>query len=177
MVRLSLVAFSLFAAAVMTPKIIQQPGFDIIGIAARTNNAREMSGTGVIGAQWQRFLQEGVLDKIPNRADATIYALYTGYASDRNRDYDYVLGARVTSPNEVPAGMVLKHVPAGRYAVVTSDKGPGFQVVPVAWQRVWKMEDDGSLGGTRAYLTDFEVYDQRARDPQAAQVDIYTGLK
>jgi predicted transcriptional regulator YdeE len=161
----------------MTPKIVQQPGFDIIGIEVRTNNAREISGSGVIAAQWQSFMKDDVLNRIPSRADTTIYALYTGYASDRNGDYDYVLGARVTAHDRVPAGMMLKHVPAGKYAVITSDKGPGFQVVPAAWQKIWKMEDGAALGGKRAYATDFEVYDERARDPQAAQIDVYVALK
>ena len=39
------------------------------------------------------------------------------------------------------------------------------------------IEDQGQLGGKRAYNTDFEVYDQRARDPQDSQIDIYVGVK
>jgi len=35
--------------APLTPKIIEQPAFTVIGIAARTTNADEMSGKGVIG--------------------------------------------------------------------------------------------------------------------------------
>jgi predicted transcriptional regulator YdeE len=73
--------------------------------------------------------------------------------------------------------MVLKHVPGGKYAVVPSDKGSGFQVVPAAWQRVWQMEDEKQLGSPRAYATDFEVYGERAQNPQDAQVDLYIGLK
>jgi predicted transcriptional regulator YdeE len=32
------------------------------------------------------------------------------------------------------------------------------------------------LGGRRAFKTDFEIYDQRAADPENAQVDVYIGL-
>lgn len=32
------------------------------------------------------------------------------------------------------------------------------------------------LGGQRAYKADFEVYDQRAADPNSAVLDIYIGL-
>ena len=74
----------------MPAKIVEYPAFDVIGIEARTNNAREMSGQGVIGTMWGRLMSEGILDKIPNRVGDTIYALYTGYASDRNGDYDFV---------------------------------------------------------------------------------------
>lgn len=74
-----------------------------------------------------------------------------------------------------PAGMVAKHVSGGRFAVITSDKGPLPKVVPSAWQALWKMEDDGHL--KRSYQTDFEIYDRRTQDLQNAQVDIYVGLK
>src|SRR6185369_11127917 len=39
--------------------------FTVIGIAARTTNARESGPNGVIPQQWQKLFQEGVLDKIP----------------------------------------------------------------------------------------------------------------
>jgi predicted transcriptional regulator YdeE len=170
-------AVLLFMSSTPTPKIVQQQGFDVIGIAVRANNSKEMSGQGSIGAQWERFMKEGITGKIPNRVGDTIYALYTGYAKDRNGDYDFVIGMRVSVDNAVPPGMILKHVPAGKYAVVTSDKGPGFQVVPAAWQRIWQMEDSAQLGGLRSYATDYEVYDERARDPQAGQVDIFVGIQ
>jgi predicted transcriptional regulator YdeE len=166
-----------YFSKLMTPKMVEQAGFDVIGIEARTNNAKEMSGQGVIGAQWGRFMAEGILGKIPHRSGDVIYALYTGYATDRNGDYDYVIGARVSDASSIPPGMVLKHVPAGKYALISTGKGPGFQVVPAAWRQVWQMEDQAKLGGARSYIADFEVYDQRARNPQAAQVDLYIGIR
>jgi len=33
------------------------------------------------------------------------------------------------------------------------------------------------LGGERAYKADYEVYDQRATDPQNAQLEIRVGLR
>jgi len=71
--------------------------------------------------------------------------------------------------------MVAKHILAGQYAVITTEKGPFPKVIPAAWQQVFKLEDEGKL--ERAYQTDFELYDQRAQDPQNGQVDIYVGLK
>jgi predicted transcriptional regulator YdeE len=74
-----------------------------------------------------------------------------------------------------PAGMVAKRVPGGRYAVMTSNKGPLARVVRETWKKVWELEEGGKLG--RAYQADFEIYDQRAQDPQNAQIDLYVGLK
>jgi len=160
----------------MNPKIVQQKAFPVIGIAVRTNNAREMTAEGVIGKQWARFMQEGLLGKIPNRADENIVALITDYASDKDGDYTQVIGARVTKADQVPAGMVAKQVPAGKYAVFASEKGPVAQVVVGTWQKIWATPKTAP-GGDRTYKTDFEVYDQRARDPQATVMDVYVGIK
>lgn len=151
--------------------------FSIIGIEARTTNAKEMSGTGVIAAQWQKFFQEAIQAKIPGKVDGTIYALYTDYASNRNGEYSFVIGMKVKPDANAEPGMVRKHIPAGEYAVLTSGKGPVAQVVPAAWLEIWSLEEKNQLGGLRAYRDDFEVYDQRAADPLSSQVDIYVGLK
>jgi len=160
----------------MNPKVVQQSAFTVVGIAARTSNAREMTADGVIGKQWGRLMQEGLLAKIPNKADKSIIAVYTEYASDHNGAYTFVLGARVTSDAEVPAGMVAKKVPAGKYAVFTSEKGPAAKVVPEAWMRINSLPKS-AVGGDRVYRADFETYDERATDPQSAVVDVYVGIK
>ena len=87
-----------------------------------------------------------------------------------------VIGARVKATTQPPVGMVAKTVPAGRYAVFTSDKGPVQKVVVAAWQRIWSAPKN-ELGGDRAYRADFEVYDERAANPGDAQADIYIGIK
>jgi predicted transcriptional regulator YdeE len=63
--------------ATMNPKVVEQTGFTVIGIAARTSNAKEMTADGMIGKQWGRFFQDGILGKIPNKADQSIVAVYT----------------------------------------------------------------------------------------------------
>jgi predicted transcriptional regulator YdeE len=161
----------------MQPKIVEGKEFLIVGTEVRTNNAREMTNDGVISKQWAQFVADGILDRIPNKVDPTIYAVYTDYASDRNGDYTYVIGAKVNDGLAIPPLMVAKRVPAGTYAVVTSSKGPVQHIVPQAWREIWSWEDKSQLGGQRAYKADFEVYDQRSRDPQDSQLDVYVGLK
>src|SRR5579885_1731659 len=159
----------------MNPKIVKQDGFTVIGIAARTSNANEMTAEGIIGKQWGRLFQEGILEKIPNRADSSIIAVYTDYASDHNGEYTYILGARVTSDANVPAGMVAKKIPGGKFAVFTSEKGPAPQVVPALWMKINSLPV-GAVGADRVYKADYEIYDERARDPQNLQVDVYLGI-
>jgi predicted transcriptional regulator YdeE len=163
--------------AAMEPRVVEQPEFSVIGIQVRTSNAKEVNGGGAIPKQWERFFNEGIADKIPNKVDSTIYAVYTNYASDYNGEYDFIIGMKVSSVSDVPPGMVAKKVPKGRYAIVASAKGPVAQVVPQAWQRVYSLDDNKQLGGARAYKADFELYDQRSQNPQDSQVDLYVGLK
>lgn len=160
----------------MSSRVVQQDGFTVVGIAARTNNAREATADGVIGKQWARFMEEGVLGKIPNKLDHSIVAVYTDYASDHNGDYTFVLGAKVSSTADLPDGFVAKNIPAGRYVVFTSDKGPGYKVVPELWMKINSLPKSAT-GGNRAYRGDFEIYDERAADPQNLQVDVYVGVK
>jgi len=157
-------------------RIVQQAEFSVVGIEARTSGQKEMSNDGLVPQMWQRFYQEGVLDKIPSRADQNVYALYTDFASNRMGEYTVVIGAKVKDKSQVPAGMALKTIPAGKYAVLTSAKGPAPSVIPEAWMKIAAMEDKDQLGGKRAYKADFEVYGPGS-DPQNSQADLYVGLK
>lgn len=177
---LALVVMALLSAqggGPLNPKVMDnRDGFTVIGVSARTNNAREQTQSGVIGKQWQRLFQEGLLAKIPNKADGNIIAVYANYASDHTGDYTFVLGNKVTSDKEIPDGMVAIKVLSGKYAVFPSGKGPAYKVVPATWSRINSLPKS-SIGGDRLYKTDFEVYDQRAADPENSQVDVYIGIK
>jgi predicted transcriptional regulator YdeE len=87
-----------------------------------------------------------------------------------------MLGARVTSDAEVPAGMVARKIPAGKFAVFTSEKGPSPKVVPDLWMKINSLPKT-AVGGDRTYRADFEIYDERAMDPQNLQMDAYVGIK
>lgn len=156
-------------------KQIDLPAFTVIGIEARTDNAREATPDGIIPRQWQKFFNEGLPAKIPNATEPPFYSVYSDYASDHNGDYAYLVGQRVKGGSAAPADMVAKHVLAGQYAVFTTEIGPFAKVIPEAWQHIFNLEEEGKL--KRAYKTDFEIYDQRAQNPQNGQIDIYIGLK
>ena len=160
----------------MTPKTVEHEGFTVVGISARTSNAKEMTADGVIGRMWGRLMQEGLLAKIPHKADSSIIAVYTDYASDHDGEYTFLLGARVTSDADVPAGMVAKEIPGGKFAVFTSEKGAAQKVVPELWMKINSLPKT-AVGGDRVYRADFEVYDGRARDPGNLVVDVYVGIK
>jgi predicted transcriptional regulator YdeE len=156
-------------------KIQQHAGFYIAGLTARTNNAHEMSGKGKIGNVWQEFLQPNLAAKIPNKMGVDLIAVHTDYETDHTGHYTYLLGLPVLSAESLPS-LTVKHISAGRYAVFSSNRGPKAKVVPELWQRIWSMSPE-ELGGTRAFKADYEIYDQRAADPDNAQIDIYVGLR
>ncbi len=118
---------------------VEIPGFTVVGIEARTTNAREATPEGVIGKQWQKFLGEGTLERIPDRADPNVYAVYSDYVSDHNGEYSFLIGAKVKEGTTTPSGMVAKRIRAGKYAVITSDKGLFPKVVPAVWQKIFRL--------------------------------------
>jgi predicted transcriptional regulator YdeE len=156
-------------------KVEEQKSFSVIGLAVRTNNKAEATGQGEIPKLWQRFMDQGVADKIPNRAEQSLVVVYTDYESDEKGEYTYLIGSRVTTSSDVPVGLTLKEVPAGKYAVFESEKGAAPAVVPKLWQQIWVMSAQ-DLGGQRAFLADYEAYPP-GYDPRNVQITLHIGLK
>jgi len=160
-------------------KIIEQlPLMNLVGITARTSNIDEMNPTmAKIGPTMQRFFMEGVQDKIFNRKNpGRTFAVYTNYESDEKGAYTYFLGEEVTSFKEVREEFEMLTIPMQTYSKWTSNPGKMPEVVINMWQNIWKM-DSSALGGKRAYLADFEIYDERSQDPNDSVLDIYVGIK
>ncbi|HEX3472896.1 MAG TPA: GyrI-like domain-containing protein [Silvibacterium sp.] len=162
-------------ATASAAKIEDHESFAVIGVSVRTSHWKEAGGNGEIPNMWSRAMQDGTFDRIPNRADHNIVAVYTDYTSNQNGEYTYILGARVTSTDKVPDGFVTVTIPAGKYAVVQTDKGALPDVMPKVWQRIYAMPAK-ELGGERAFKTDYEVYPE-GFDWQNAQIDLHLGLK
>jgi predicted transcriptional regulator YdeE len=149
--------------------------FYVAGWQVRTSNADEMGGAGKIGPLWQRLMQQNLAAQIPNRVGDALIVVYSNYATGEKGDYDYLLGARVSSVDNLPPGMTWKKVEPGRYAVILTEKGQMPGVLQAAWAHIWKMTPD-ELGRRRAFLTDYEIYDQRSANMQSAQIEIHVGL-
>jgi predicted transcriptional regulator YdeE len=162
------------APAPVTHETIDKP-FYVAGWQIRTKNADETGGNGKIGELWQRIMGQNLVAQIPNRTDGALMVVYSNYASDEKGEYDYLLGARVSSIENLPAGMTGKKVEPGTYAVILTDKGQMPDVLQAAWARIWKTTP-AELGGKRAFISDYEIYDARSADMRNAQVEIHVGL-
>ena len=43
------------------------------------------------------------------------------------------------------------------------------------WKTIWTMKSP-DFGGDRAYVSDFEIYDERSHNPKNVVLDIYIGV-
>lgn len=161
----------------MNKTITTLPEVKLVGITARTSNALEMNpDTAKIGATMQKFFGSGMQAQIPQRKNpGTVFAVYTNYESDEHGQYTYFLGEEVDDFGNTQ-GFETLTIFAADYVKFTSTAGKMPNVVIDMWQNIWKMNAT-DLGGSRAYIADFEVYDQRSHDPQNAVLDIYIGIK
>lgn len=159
-------------------ELVYRSSMKIVGIEARTTNKDEIgSETAKIPLLWQRFFQENMREKIPNKVPSgPILAVYTDYESDEHGAYTVIIGCEVSSIEGIPQGMVAKVLPESTYAIFTTQTGPVTTVVGQAWKNIWQLQPS-QLGGTRRFSADFEIYDERSRDPQKTTVDIYLAVR
>ena len=161
----------------MIKELTNKTEIKLVGLSARTNNKNEMNPqTSKIGELAGRFWNENVAGKISNRKNPGItLAVYTDYDSNEHGDYTYFIGEEVDSLENIPEGLQGLTIPTSQYLKFTTSPGKMPEIVITAWQQIWKMSAE-DFGGKRAYLADFEVYDQRAMDPNNTSLDIFIGI-
>ena len=162
----------------MHKESVHLPEIKLVGISIRTNNRTEADpATGKILGCIQRYFHGQLANQIPNRKKpGTAFCAYTNYDSDHTGDYTYFIGEEVIDVNSVPSGFETLTIPAQTYVKFTNGPGPMPQVVREPWFAIWGMSAQ-ELGGERSYLTDFEIYDERASDHEKIILDIYIGLR
>lgn len=150
----------------------------LIGIAVRTSNESEMNPhRGKIGLTMQKFFSTNMQAQIPERKNqGTVFAVYTNYESDTSGHYTYFLGEEVNNFENIPEGFETLTIPEQPYVKFTSEPGMMPAVCIDMWRDIWKMSSS-DLGGKRAYIADFEIYDERSKDPKNSVLDIYIGIE
>ncbi len=143
--------------------------FDIIGISVRTTNENGQSSID-IPELWKRFFEEGLLERIPDKPDSSIYCVYTDYEKDFTKPYTVILGCRVNNLKTIPEGMVGKVIPGGDFMKFTAKGDVTQGSVFFEWKKIWESKID------RKYTADFEIYGEKARDPKNAEVDIFISV-
>ncbi|MES2518202.1 MAG: GyrI-like domain-containing protein [Bacteroidota bacterium] len=143
--------------------------FSVIGIAVRTTNENGQSGVEV-PALWQKFMSEGILEKIPNKIDHSLYCIYTDYEKDHTKPYTTLLGCKVESLDNIPNGMVGKRFAEGNYHKITAQGNILQGMVFNEWLKIWNSDLP------RSFKADFEIYGEKAQNPENAEVDIFISI-
>ncbi|GAE32549.1 GyrI-like domain-containing protein [Alkalihalobacillus hemicellulosilyticus] len=154
---------------------VKLDSFYFAGVGTKTSNEKEVTAEGVIPKMWEQFYQQSISDVIENKKDNTVLALYSDYETDVNGPYFFRIGHQLQSRSDQNGGIELKEIPAAEYIVFTSQKGPISEVVPQLWQEIWNYFSTSSE--SRSYSGDFEIYDERAANPNEAIVDIYIAIE
>ncbi|OPB89382.1 GyrI-like domain-containing protein [Elizabethkingia occulta] len=144
--------------------------FYVIGIAVRTTNENQQAAQD-IPVLWHKFMTEGIMDQIPNKIDHAIYCIYTDYEKDYTKPYTTILGCKVDNLDNIPEGMVGKIIKSSDYSKQTIKGNLAEGIVYNEWLKIWNMDLD------RSYRADFEIYDEKAQNPENAEVDIFIAVK
>ncbi|HSB94433.1 MAG TPA: effector binding domain-containing protein, partial [Flavitalea sp.] len=130
-----------------------------------TQNANEQSMKDC-GELWERFMKESIASKIEQKFSDAIYAVYYNYSGDHNDPYNFFIGCQVPEASTTQHGLVILNIAAARYTRFTA-KGKMPDCVANTWRNIWKSKMP------RAYIADFEVYDERASNWENVEVDIF----
>ena len=162
----------------MHEEIITISPITIIGISTVTNNQQEATQDGLIVPLSQQFNEKQLAQSLSDcLVDDRIITLYTQYHQGESGDYTYVIGHQVKDPEDMPKGCEIYDIPGGRYLRFPTERGPLGDVLPAAWQQIWRKTQEGSLGGVRAYGVDFEFHNYDSELVHDAQVDIYLSIQ
>ncbi len=156
----------------MNFEVMQKTPIHIIGVKHRTTNEKKKALQD-IPAFWSQFFEDGIIEKIPNKVGSELYGLYTNFEDGRSGAYDCIIGSQVSSLEDIPDGLVGITIPEGTYAKVVA-KGPLAQAMLEAWQAIWA---DEALIVYDPLQVDYEIYGEKARNPENVEVDIFLTLK
>lgn len=137
----------------------------VIGIELKTSNKEAFQ---TIPPFWQKFYQEEILKKIPNKVSKDVFAVYTKFENEGQNNegvYSFIIGAQVKNLDDVPAGFVTTTMPASRRAVFSVEAGHP-EKVGEKWIKIWKRNDL-----KKTFISEYERYSE------SGEIDIYVGIK
>ncbi len=143
--------------------------FFVVGLAVRTRKENNQAAQD-IPALWNRFMGEGIAEKITNKIDPTVYAVYTDYEGDHTQPYTTLIGCRVPSLADIPEGMTGREIPGGTFRQYLAKGNLQEGAVYGVWNEIWQTDL------LRSYRADFEVYGPKSMNPLDAEVEILIGL-
>jgi predicted transcriptional regulator YdeE len=154
-------------------ELVEISAMQVVGLSAKTTNEIEATKDGRIVKLHQLFEQNEVSGKI-NADDDRLLAVYSDYEDAEKGEYRYLVG-HVTDHEIADLNQIW--IPAGKYLRFSSQRGFLSEILPQAWQTIWRLsEEDGLLGYKRSYTIDFEFHNYQDRQSMDTQVDIYLSV-
>lgn len=149
----------------------------MVGITARTDDQKEMSGEGHIGRLWNRFFIENLSSKIDNKRNENLYGLYYDYKqSGEKLEYSILVGCIVNSKDDIPHGMESVTLPASDYACFSTAGGEMIEETKKLWGKIWS-EWIPANPQERTYTGDFEEYDAAQLNSTKGKVKVYLATR
>ena len=110
------------------------------------------------------------MDKIPGKLNDDTYAVYHSYDGDHTKPFSYFIGCKVAPGTIVPRDLDSLQIEAGNYQRFIA-KGKIPDCIGNAWREIWQSNI------ARAYHTDYEVYTEKSKNWNDAEVEIFIGIK
>ena len=140
-----------------------------LSLANKTTNLNGQSYTDCKNL-WHQFENLKYADIIPEKLSDEIFGVYYGYEGDNTKPFNYFIGCKVNSFLTLPKGLQCFTIPGGLYHKIIVN-GTMPECMFEAWKKIWVTPFK------RTYLVDFEVYDERSKDWDNAEVDMYISVK
>jgi predicted transcriptional regulator YdeE len=143
----------------------------LIGLSLPEKTTNEMGKSGIdCGNLWQKFEKENYAGRIPDKLSDEIIAVYHQYEGDYSEPFSYFIGCKVEPGTEAPEGLDSLHIPGGLYQqIIAAGKMP--DCVINTWKEIWISDIP------RSYQADFEVYDERSKDWNKAEVEVFISIQ
>jgi predicted transcriptional regulator YdeE len=143
----------------------------LVGLALKekTTNVNEQSSIDC-GNLWQEFEKGKYAEMIPNKLTEEILAVYHQYEGDHTQPFSYFIGCKVKPGTEAPVGLETLTIAKGTYQKIDA-KGKMPDCVANAWKEIWVSDIP------RSYKMDFEVYDEKSKDWNDAEVEVYLSVE
>lgn len=158
-------------------RIEERPSFTLAGISTVTTNAAELSGAGKIGKLYEQFYANQIEAKLGAYVQSPgFYGCYFDYEQGHLGRYEVMLGVHVgENSHDIQIESVKTFVvPASKYAVFVTERGPVIEGVQRAWGEIWQWSQQA--GNERTFTGDFEYYGPNI-DPHDGQAEIYIAIR
>jgi predicted transcriptional regulator YdeE len=146
-------------------------GIVLLGLSlGRTTSNAEGQSAIDCGNLWHKFKTEDYQDRILGKTSEQIFAVYHDYESNSSGQFRYFIGCQVSDDAQIQDGLELLVIPRGTYERFVA-KGRMPDSISEAWKVIWSSEIK------RTYQADFEVYDERSKDWNDAEVDVFVSIE